>query len=169
MTKFMWVFYFMNSITKDRVISFSDNHLLVKSKDAEGNETTKEYLLKKAPKWKFLAAKYLFWAMMLFVIYTKYDFYPQMLLVWALSIAISIALVLTPRRNLMLATFVIFIPTIIYFIYSGNTTQISFIIKYTMTMFLLFIFFLDTKKVHYLLYENDELRANLIKDEEAEL
>ena len=164
-TKFMWVFYFMNSIIKDRVISFSDNNLLVKSEDAEGNETTKEYLLKKAPKWKFLAAKYLFWAIILFVIYTKYDFYPQMLLIWAFSVLISIAFILVPKKYLMLLNVVIFIPTIIYFAYIGEFTQVSYIIKYTMTMFLLFIFFLDTKKLHYLLYENGELKANLIVDE----
>jgi len=182
-TKFLWIFYFMSFIEKEKIIALSDDKLRIKTKEKEIEiveeegkkiekvievETEKEFTLKKAPIWQFLVSKYAIWAIFLLIVYNRYDFYPntKTLLVWGVGILFGVTLLLTPRKYLSVTSIVLFASMIIALFAYGDVRQISYIFKYTLTMFLLFGFFLDTKKEHFLVYEDDKLRANLIKNKD---
>jgi hypothetical protein len=149
--------------TEDNVV-ITDNNII---------KDNKIYTLKHASQGLFLVAKYFIVLVLFLILFNENDFLLQQsnkIAQYLISLGIALITVLILKDNnskkkysFLIAPIIFIICVLVGILY--NVSDIAYIIKYLFVFYIGFQFFLDLKKKHYYLYNNEKLVANILVEE----
>lgn len=121
------------------------------------------YDVKKAPIWVFVFLRYFLILIGLIIIFTKHDFVPSIdkFIQYAVAIIVSFLVLVLPKKYIiwLIAALIVGILTTLFF---NKIYFISFVLKYSITFFIILSSLLDFKKEHYYVLKDNKIVANVI-------